>query len=667
MLINKIIKTTLLLAILTNSSSFFAQKYKDHKWFKARSHTLIPDSLSGEDAVMIYNKQYIYNDIVDISSGKFSSKRTVMQKVKILTQKGLEEYSKVFVNIYPKEYIKVVDARTIKPNGKVVNLKSKDIKKLTFKSRFYQDSRFQQLRFSIPGVEVGDEVEIIYTVKTGILRQGADIIMHSYLPCMSASLTYGSSKAFVHEFKMYNNMPKFENQSSQTNTTLVWRMSNLESIGNQYRAIPTNEIPYVRYVIRRYSDGYNSIDLSTNNWNNIYKKYKDYYNDPSFINGNKYIKGFIQKFKDQDPQASNAKIFMNIHKYINDNIEVKVLKNGDDRRLLRYYLENKIINNYNLYMLYEQLFKFLDIKRYLCFGRNKYEGILDRNFVAPHIIQYDFFSFKNEGKLHFVYPSYSYKKYLLDELPISLEGTNIMMIADAKKGSIFNDTEEIKVPMSSPESNFKSKELNLKIKSLSDSLYESSSTTIISGVYSTMYRENHSNKIAQNELKFYSNFISENELTIDSLEMSKTNEIYPYDYELNSKQKFPLEFLKVDDQLYNLNLAQLFTTVNLYASEGERLYNYHTRYLYTDVTTVQLNFDESVKIENLENLKELSIDNKFGHVSLNVQQKDKKTIMINISYKIKKEILEPKEFNLLRELNTILENILNQQLTLTIE
>jgi len=652
--------------VLISSNTIFAQKYKDHKWFKARAHTSIPDSLKGEDAVMIYNNQYVYNDIVDISSSKFSSKRTVMQKVKILTQKGLDEYSKVFVNIYPKERIKVIDARTIKANGKVVNLKSKDIKRLDFKSRFYQDSRFQQLRFSIPGVEIGDEVEIIYTVKTGVLRRGGDIIMHSYLPCMSASLTYGSSKAFVHEFKMYNKMPKFENHSSQTNTTLVWRMSNLESLGDQYRAIYTNKIPYVRYVIRGYSDGYSSIDLSTNNWDNIYKKYKDYYSDPLFINGTKYIKGFIQRFKDEEPNASNAKVFMNIHQYIYDNIEVKILENGEDRRNLRYYMENKKINNYNLYMLYEQLFKYLEIKRYICFGRDKYAGVLDRNFVAPHIIKYDFFSFKEGNKFHFVYPSYSNKRYLLGELPISLKGTNIMMIADGEKGSIFNDSKELKVPMSSSENNFKFKKLNIKVDNLSDSLFESTSSMVLSGIYSTMYREGHSDKISENDFRFYSSFISENELNIDSLTITEAKKFFPYDYKLISKQQYPLEFFKIDDQLYNLNLSQLFSVADLYASEGKRFLKYHTRYMYNDVTTVQLNFVQSVKMENLEGLRELFKENKFGSVSLNVAQKDEKTIVINISYKIKKEILEPEEFKLLRELNTTLEDILNQQLTLSV-
>jgi hypothetical protein len=657
----------IVLLVLAGSSAE-GQKYKDHKWFKAYGHTNIPDSLKGSDAVMIYNNQYIYNDIVNLETGKFSSKRTVMQKIKILTQKGLEEYSKVFLNIYPNEQIKVIDARTIKTNRKTVNLKSKDIKKLNFKSRFYQDSRFQQLRFSIPGVEIGDEVEIIYTVKSGKLTQGADITMHSYLPCLSASITYGSSKAFVHEIKMYNGMPRFEDQSSQTNTTLVWRMSNLKSIGNQNRAIYTNEIPFIRYVIRQYSGGYNVIDLSKNDWGSIYKKYEHYYNDPSVIIGKQaYLRGFIQKFRYQKHGADNVQVFKAIHQYIYDNIEVKILENGEDKRLLKYYLENKVINNYNLFLLYDKLFKLLEIKRYICFGRNKYDGVLDRNFVAPHIIQHDFYSFYEGDRLHFVYPSFSNKRYLLDEIPNSLQGTSIMMITNGKKGSIFNESLEIKIPMSSPEKNYKLKNLNIKIMNPIDSNFDATSTVTFSGVYSTMYREKHTEKIDKKDYDFYSSFIFEDEIEIDNVDMVINKKVSPFQYTLKSEHSFPLQIDKLDDNLYNLKISQLLSISNLYSSDETRFLKYYTSYKYNDISLIQIEFDNNIKVENLENLNRLNIENQYGSVIFNVAQKDKQTIVVNVSYKIKNELLKANEYSNLRELNKSLKEGLLQAITFSVE
>ncbi len=667
-MIKNIISRLLFLSILLCTlNTISAQKYKDHKWYKAKPHTVIPDSLLGEDAVMIYNNQYIYNDIVDLRTNNFSSKRTVMQKIKIITQKGLEEYSKVFVNIYPNEYIKIVDARTIKANGKTVDLKSKDIKQLNFKSRFYKDSRFQQLRFSIPGVEIGDEIEIIYTAKTGKLRMAGDIIMNTYLPCLSASVTYGSSRAFVHEFKMYNNMANFVNKSSQTNTTLVWVMSNLRSIGNEYRAIYTNQIPFIRYVIRRYSDGAYSQDLSINDWNNLYNKYKDYYTDLSIVKEKRSLKALIQRFKDEDLEASNTQVFMKIHQYVYENFEVKVLPDADKRRRIKFYLDKKEINNYNLYILYEQLFNDLGIKRYMCFGRDKYNGKLDRNFVAPHIVQHDFFAFKDVNQLHFVYPSFSTRKYLLDELPLSLRGTNIMMIADGEEGSIFKDSKEITLPMNGPEKNYKLKKLKIQVDNLLDSAFSSSSSTTLSGVYSTMYRLNHKKEIDKNEYDFYASFISENEMKIDSLNISNSRTKFPYNYTLNSIQKIPLQFSQIDDNLYNLRIGELFSISDLYAPDKKRYLKYHTKYMYNDMTIVQVEFAKSIKIENLEQINKMFKNNSFGSVSINLVQKGEKTLIINISYKITEIGLQFSEYHKLRDLNIALEDLLNQKISLTIE
>jgi hypothetical protein len=656
----------LLFSILIVGGPLSAQNYKDHNWFKAVNHTEIPDSLKGEDAVMIYNNQYLYNDVVDLNNGNFLSKRTVMRKIKILTQKGLEEYSKVFVNIYPNERIKVIDARTIKADTKTIDLKSKDIKKLNFKSRFSEDSRAQQLRFSIPGVEVGDEVEIIYTVASNVLKRGDDISMHSYLPCLNASITYGSSKAFVHEFKMYNGMPSFEDQSSQNATTLVWRMSNLKSIGDQYRAVLTREIPFVRYVIRSFNSHTNSVDLSLNSWGAIYKKYADHFNDPvDIMSSSKYMKKFVANFRHQNLGLSNEQLFIKIQQYVNDSIEVKHLENGFDKRRLKYYLQNKRINPYNLYVLYDDLFRLLKIKRYICFGKNKYNGFLDRNFVAPHSIQYEFFSFYEGTRIHFVYPSKTYQKYLLDELPVSIGGSNVIMVDGDPKHQNDFEMKEIKIPMDAPEKNYLFKKLNLTIENPADTIFKSVSTTTFSGVFSTMYREDHFKALKKKETEFYAPFICEKELTIDTVKLIDKKLNRPFAYTLGSEQNFPIQMAKIDDGLYHLKLAQLLSVYSVYSSEADRFLNYYTRYLYNDITRINLQFKNNIKLENIENLRKLNIDNQFGSVMLNIVQKDEKNILINVSYRVKQELVKPNEYENLKELNVGLAEILLQNLTIT--
>ena len=643
-----------------------AQKFKEHNWFKASAHTIIPDSLMDEDAVMIYNKQFIYNDIIDITNGKFSSKKTVMQKVKILTEKGLDKYSKVFVNLSPGEKIVVVDARTIKPNGNVVDFKTDDIKKLTYKSPYYTGFRFQQLRFSIPDVEVGDEVEIVYTLKSRDLSISGDVILHTYLPCLQASLKYGASKAFVHEFKMYNGMPMFTDNSDQVNLNFSWALSNLPSINDQPRAIYTKSIPFVRYVIRKYVGQYQTVNLAQNSWDNVYKRYNDAFNDKSAVtNKKKHLRAFVHKFRLNDPLKTNEELFEDIHQYIYDNIRVRSLTSREEDHLLTYYLENKIIDNHNLYVLYNELFKVLGIKHFICFGRNKYEGDLDVGYVAPHILDYVYYSYYDDSSLKFVYPSNNYKKYLLGELPISVRGTKIIMLAPASKKSNFSESVALMMPLKPSEVNKKVKQLFVEVDNLEDSAFQIKSQIKLSGVFSTIYRESNFRDLKDEDYSFYSKLLLARDVLINKVEVDSVNNKFPYNYSLSAAHVSPFEISKIDDNVYSIAIDQLLNVSNLYVSTKKRTLNYFTRYLYTDQSEIIFQFKNKVKLENIDVLKSLTVKNTFGAIIVDVAQLDDLSIKLSISYQVNSPYLNRNRYNNIIDLDEAFQNLLSQKIIFT--
>ena len=661
------INKTILILILFSVKVVVGQKYQDHGWMKAKPHTTIPDSLKGEDAIMIYQYQFIYNDIVDDMIGTVSSNRTVMRKIKILTDKGLNEYSKVFLNLYPEERVIVLDARTIKPNGKVIDFKAKDIKKIDFKSPYYNDTRYQQLRFLIPGVEVGDEVEIIYKVKSNQLNTGDDIFLHTYLPCIASSFTYSSSTPFVNEIKVYNGMPQYTEHKGEKNTVLSWSLTNLPSIGEQNQAIYTNQVPYIRFVIRQYKSQYSTTDITKNNWNEIYKLYSTSYNNNEGLGAVKksYLKEFVDDFKSKFPNKKNEDLFAEIHQFIYDSVTVKQLEENDSKRAMGFYLYNRYINHYNLHLLYKELFILLDIKFYVCFGRDKYEGILDRNFVAPHIINHIFYAYYNGSQLNFIYPYYSYQKYFMNELPASISGTGIMLLSKGSPNSIFCETKELLIPSNSPEINYKLKKINIQIDNLKDSTFKSNSNTTLSGVYSTFYRQSHNDDLEKKEYKFYSEMLFDKEIETESLNIINQSNIFPFNYTLSAQHKTPITFTQIDENVFTLKLSDLLNISTLYSSEKKRYLEYHTRYLYNDISSIVLSFKNNVTIENLAVFKNLSLSNDFGSVTIDVSQKDEKTIVLYVSYQIKKDKLLPEEYIQLININEALENILSQSISFT--
>ena len=325
-------------------------------------------------------------------------------------------------------------------------------------------------------------------------------------------------------------------------------------------------------------------------------------------------------------------------------------------------MENKFIDEHHLHLLYNGLFKILGIKYYFCFGRNKYDGDIDRGFVAPHIIDHVFYSFYENDKVQLVYPGYR-----VNEFPVSISGTKILMLAKGKANSIFNFCEiiETMVPFHSPEINYKIKKINFQIDNINDTAFNTTSNISLSGVFSTIYKESHLEKIKNGKYDFYSELLLDKDILIDSVYIENNTRDFPFNYTINSTHKTPLKLNQIDDNVYNFNINQLLNVSTLDVSNKKRYLDYFTKYLYNDATSIKLSFKQSVKIENIDNLKKLSLSNSFGSITIDVKQEDDYSISIDVSYQITKPFLKSNNYNQLVELDEAFKNILTQKISLS--
>lgn len=292
---------------------------------------------------------------------------------------------------------------------------------------------------------------------------------------------------------------------------------------------------------------------------------------------------------------------------------------------------------------------------------------MDGNFVAPHIIDYVFYSFFLNNQLTFVYPYYPDQKYQINELPVSIRGTSAMMLSKGLANSIFCETKSVIIPYDTPEINYIQKKINIQIDNLKDTTFLTNSNTTLSGVYSTFYRDSNNEDIEKEKFDFYNELIAEKEFKTTSISIENINNSYPYNYVLKATHDMPLHFNQIDEKVYNLKLSDLFYISSLYSTNKKRNLDYYTRFLYNDISLITLSFKDKMTAENIDNLQKLSLTNNFGSVTLNVVQKEDKTISLYISYKINKLKLTPTEYHELIDLNEALDNILSQSITFTKE
>src|ERR1700682_5304912 len=139
-------------ACLASASFSFAQK---EDWLPIAQKDLqvkeVPGS-PGADAIQLYYADFIDDNI----HGEF-----IYHRIKILTEKGRQpgKYADVEIAIPPEFTLSDLKARTIHPDGQIVDFTGKPFEKTLIKG---QGIKFLAKTFTMPDVSVGSIVEFKY-------------------------------------------------------------------------------------------------------------------------------------------------------------------------------------------------------------------------------------------------------------------------------------------------------------------------------------------------------------------------------------------------------------------------------------------------------------------------------------------------------------------------
>ena len=174
--------------------------YDNYKWEKT------PELIDRgtKDALYYYNKfmlsvEYEY----DPTYGKFYKYKTHHYRVKLNSDIAIEEFNKVYISMEDVVNLKSLKARVIKPSG-VVDLKPKV-------EEFYSDEESEQYYyFPISGLELGDELEILYVLKMESKVDGDQFYFQGEQPIYDFDFYFISPNDAYFSFLSHNGLPKPE-------------------------------------------------------------------------------------------------------------------------------------------------------------------------------------------------------------------------------------------------------------------------------------------------------------------------------------------------------------------------------------------------------------------------------------------------------------------------
>jgi hypothetical protein len=194
-------KSKLLMIFLTAAITASAQKtkplYTQYLWDAAPVVHTIPAEYTSSPAVFVK-----HNRILELSLGRNEAESffTEHRIIHVNSHAGIEQFNKVYIPMTSGRELVELKVRAVSAGGKITNLKKENLKELT-NVEGYGNFKI----FAIEGLEVGGELEYLYTTTSQPQSYGREIFQKD-VPVMSAEFNIVFPDKFLFLAKSYNGL-----------------------------------------------------------------------------------------------------------------------------------------------------------------------------------------------------------------------------------------------------------------------------------------------------------------------------------------------------------------------------------------------------------------------------------------------------------------------------
>lgn len=387
-------KLFITLTLLLTSILIFSQEYntKVYDWEpNPQVDTAVYDtSLHAVFLIKKMIKELVYED------DNLVEYYLVHRRVKLLTDKAVEDFNTTYIPQYYEAETVVEKARFIK-NGELINLDKSSIKEGKD-----EDSGREYRYFAFEGVEVGGEIEYMYTIKKSPYHYGIYYTPQTGIPTYNYSFDLYAPSNLAYKFKSYNNFPEIKIDTSYKDAN-YWHieMDTIPELKKERVANYDNDLMGFGFKLHKnYATGAGDI-TSYGPWA------KDVYDN--VYTPTKKQKAVIKKFiKEIKPdKTSEEKTIRSIEDYLKEHYayyDVPVSELSDIESIFK----SKAFNRNGSVILYANILKALEIKHELIVTCDRWDLKFDKDFESYVYLDDYLFYFPNIKKT--MSPSDSYSR-----------------------------------------------------------------------------------------------------------------------------------------------------------------------------------------------------------------------------------------------------------------
>lgn len=393
--------------------------------------------------------------------------------IKVNDDKGVEMYNKIFIFIPGSAEVIEVKARTIQPNGAVVNLPANKIFDEEEEGKRYK-------KFALEGIEKGSEIEYFVRFKKEITTFGLEMYQSSTTPFEKASFSLIVPDHLVFAVKGYNGFNTTTDTLQNGKRIITANEENIEAIHEEKYA---SAIPYninIQYKLSYNLDKDKNVRLYT--WNELAKNVYNNYN--SFTDSEvKVISNFFKQVKLDEKAAEEDKIIA-IEDFIKTNINTDGNAISDDADKIEKIVKTKLAGNFGFTRLLIGLLQKAGINHQIVYPSKRNDLGIDEAFENYRLIEEPLLYFPGTGNFldplnaSFRYPYVD--PYSAGTRGLFLKGT---AIGDFKTALPVFDS----IPLQPYEKSASNLEARIKFNANMDSLLISSKQ-ILTGYSAAFYR-----------------------------------------------------------------------------------------------------------------------------------------------------------------------------------
>jgi len=390
-------KTALFLcALLSAGIAAFGQAKSAGDWQDKPTLHTIPAEYAGSSAVIIEEHTIIkYQDEEDKDLWMH---RTYHRIIKILDEKGIEDFNKMSVSVYPGEVMEALKARTILANGTVIEVSKDKMKEAK------GDDGNTEISFAMDGIEKNAEVELWLSYKKPASLFGKEIFQFS-IPVMEATFELSSPKRLKFEEKGYNGFPTVSDTLTGSDRYIYAEYHKIPAIQEEaYSYIDINRM-LAEYKVSYLPEEHDNVRVYT--WQDLAKRlYSNTYQLSD--REDKAVEKYLADIGVAGSDNEEAKI-KKIESAIKGGITLYKEISDDDAWKLDNVIGKKSATESGIIRLFAACFFKAGVKHELGISTNRSLNIFDPEFENWNALENYLFYFPTQKK--FLSPAAIYYRY----------------------------------------------------------------------------------------------------------------------------------------------------------------------------------------------------------------------------------------------------------------